>query len=376
MSVPWSALLYSGRATPPVAVHRLAAPLGRRLMARHDLPTLALRSGHLALAVALVLLASLRFGASSASVTQADQAAVADRASAAVTAQAIARGGEGYVGPVARTWTSRGIRAVLPAPSADLGQRLVTVGYVVQEGDSLASIAARFGLQPQSLLGANPTLSGGAEALRAGEELLILPVDGVYHEVTAGETLERIAARYGVTADVIRDYPGNSIREETILMAGEGLVIPGGVAPPREAASSAGSLPFLPDAWVPAEGTGGSGALQWPITGVLTQRYSAYHQAIDIATNAGTPVLAADAGYVASVGPYHAQYGNMIVINHGDGRQTLYAHLQSYAVETGQVVEAQQVIAYCGSTGNSTGPHLHFEVYENGVRQNPLHYLP
>ncbi len=375
MSVPWSALLYSGRATPPAAAHGSVA-WGRWPARIRDLPGLARRSGHLLLACALALLMGLRVGATPSSAVSGGQTS-ASLSDWKLTAFEAEQSAEGYVGPVARSWTSRMVRAVLPAPATDPGQRLAAVGYIVQPGDSLPDLAQRFGLDPQTILSANPAMGNDPDALRSGDELLILPVDGVYYEAVAGDTVFRIASRYGVAAEVIQSFPGNGLREDSTIAPGQGIVIPGAVVPEQvAAAASSGPLPFLPDAGVPAESAAGSGGLSWPITGVFTQGYSGYHEGIDIATRAGTPVLAADAGYVASVGPYHAQYGNMVVINHGGGRQTLYAHLQSYAVEVGQTVEAQQVIGACGSTGNSTGPHLHFEVYENGVRQNPMNYLP
>lgn len=115
--------------------------------------------------------------------------------------------------------------------------------------------------------------------------------------------------------------------------------------------------------------------LIWPIRGVITTYFSSAHPGVDIATKAGTPVLAAQSGrvYYAAWSPYG--YGNFVQIDHGDGRQTHYAHLISFAVQTGQQVSQGQVIGYEGSTGNSTGPHLHFELVISGHYVNPLQYL-
>jgi murein DD-endopeptidase MepM/ murein hydrolase activator NlpD len=109
---------------------------------------------------------------------------------------------------------------------------------------------------------------------------------------------------------------------------------------------------------------------------MLTQGYYAYHRGLDIANAIGIPIAAADSGYVAYAGWDNTGYGYMLLINHGNGFQTLYAHLSQYYVDPGQAVARGQVIAAMGSTGNSTGPHLHFEIRYGGVQQNPLFYLP
>jgi len=127
---------------------------------------------------------------------------------------------------------------------------------------------------------------------------------------------------------------------------------------------------------VPAGAKRGSGRFVWPTAGYVTQGYKRYHLALDIARAIGTPVKAADNGFVVAAGWGNDGYGNNIVIDHGNGYQTQYAHLNRIYVKVGQAVGKGTEIGQMGSTGRSTGPHLHFEVRKNGVRVNPLSFLP
>jgi len=127
---------------------------------------------------------------------------------------------------------------------------------------------------------------------------------------------------------------------------------------------------------VPTASKKGTGSFAWPMSGSISQGYWQGHRAIDIAAPLGTSVVASDAGYVAVTQWHNQGYGRMVIIDHGNGYQTLYAHLNSYSVEAGQSVARGQVIGHCGRTGNATGPHLHFEVIKGGARLNPLSFLP
>jgi murein DD-endopeptidase MepM/ murein hydrolase activator NlpD len=111
------------------------------------------------------------------------------------------------------------------------------------------------------------------------------------------------------------------------------------------------------------------------MSGYITDRYREFHRAVDIAAPKGTPVKAADSGYVAVVGRSDYGYGRYVVIDHGNGFQTWYAHFSVIVVQVGQSVGKGQVIGLCGSTGKSTGPHVHFEIRLNGVKRNPMIYL-
>ena len=117
----------------------------------------------------------------------------------------------------------------------------------------------------------------------------------------------------------------------------------------------------------------------WPTTGALTSgfgmRWGAFHQGIDVAAPSGTPLMAVRAGVVVTAG-FDGGYGNKVVVDHGDGMRSVYAHNRANVVAVGQSVVKGEVIAYVGSTGNSTGPHVHFEIHVHGVPHNPLRYLP
>ena len=121
----------------------------------------------------------------------------------------------------------------------------------------------------------------------------------------------------------------------------------------------------------------GSGTLMWPVPGYtyVSRWMSSYHKGADICAPYGTPIYAADSGVVTTAG-YHYSYGNYVIINHGNGYQTLYAHASRLNVHVGQAVSQGDVIAYVGSTGNSTGNHCHFEVYVNGVRRSAREWFP
>lgn len=253
------------------------------------------------------------------------------------------------------------------------GGEIIT--HTVAEGETLSSIAERYSISVESILWEND-LSEKA-TIKPGQELSILPVDGVRHKVTRGETVYTIGKKYGLDnseVQVIVDYPFNEfLNDETFaLTTGQYIVVPGGEKP--NAPKPKPTFVAIP---LPQPGAlTGNGSFVWPASGRITQYYSFYHKAIDIANSAGGPILAADSGTVIVAGwPDSSGYGNRVIIDHGNGFVTLYAHLRTIQVSVGQTVNRGDVIGQMGNTGRSTGTHLHFEIRQGGGLLNPLSYL-
>ncbi len=239
--------------------------------------------------------------------------------------------------------------------------------YLVESGDTLSSIAQKFGISIATLLWENRL--GSNSVLRIGQKLTILPSSGVSHRVAKGDTLAKIASLYKVTADQIADF--NNIQGG--LTVGQILVIPGGrpYVPPAPKVTTPTktptSLTFNPTTVT---------KLLWPTTARrVSQYFGVRHTGVDLANNTGTPIYAAEDGVVIRAGWNNGGYGNYIIIDHGQGLQTLYAHNSKLLVSVGDRVTRGQNISLMGSTGRSTGPHLHFEVIINGRRTNPFTYI-
>ncbi len=248
--------------------------------------------------------------------------------------------------------------------------RLGVVTYTVQAGDTVQSIASAFGLQPTTIMWADSAIEDAPDLLRIGQEVTILPIDGVYHSVAEDDTLASIADKYKVEPKAIVNCPYNPLSTpDTTIQVGMKLIVPGGEKPyvPKVVTTYAGSAP---------EGAQGTGRFQWPVLGQITQGYWYGHRAIDIGASTGSAVQAADGGFISFAGWSDVGYGYLIVIDHANGFLTYYAHLNNLYVSTGQTVDRGQVIGGVGSTGWSTGPHLHFEVRHYGAQQNPRAYLP
>ena len=248
--------------------------------------------------------------------------------------------------------------------------RLGVITYTVQAGDTVQAMADLFGLDPTTVMWANPAVEDAPDLLRIGQAVIILPIDGVYHEVAEDETLETIAEKYKVEPEAIVTCEYNSLEPpDYVIEKGMYLIVPGGEKPyvPKVVTSYTGAVP---------EGARGTGRFQWPVLGRITQGYWYGHRAIDIGAPTGSAVQAADGGFVSFAGWTDVGYGYLIVIDHANGFATYYAHLSNMYVFAGQAVERGQVIGAVGSTGWSTGPHLHFEVRYYAVQQNPRAYLP
>ena len=274
----------------------------------------------------------------------------------------------------------------------DRSQMSEIIRYKVEEGDNLSKIASKFSIDVNTIIWANNI--SNLNRLRVGQELKILPVPGVLHSVEKGENLSKIAKKYKVSIASVTQQ--NSLKEESNLQAGEKIIIPGGkkiyiksYSEPKKLVASAGSVG---KGSKKSKSVGGaiinskplvaeSRKLIRPSSGTTTQGYRAGHRAIDIASRMGTPIKAAQSGVVIkAMTGWNGGYGNVIVVDHGNGMQTLYAHIKpgGIYVKKGQNVSKGQVIGAMGNTGlvyGATGIHLHFEVRLGNRKVNPNKYL-
>ena len=275
--------------------------------------------------------------------------------------------------------------------------RQEVIKYTVVEGDTIFGIAEKFGLKPETILWGNYyILLDDPHALQPGQELNILPVDGTYHQWQEGEGLNGIATYYGVKPEDIINYPANKLDPATIgdlahpnIAVGTWLVIPGGhrefiswsapLGVTRQNPASARVLgPGACDAI--SGGAVGYGTFIWPANKHYLSGFdytpNANHWGIDIAGNEGEAVYATDAGVIVYAGWNNYGYGNMIMIDHGNNFQSLYGHLSAINVSCGQSVGQGDVIGAIGTTGHSSGPHLHFEIRAISSFVNPWDVLP
>jgi murein DD-endopeptidase MepM/ murein hydrolase activator NlpD len=266
--------------------------------------------------------------------------------------------------------------------------RLEVTHYTVQTGDTVFGIAAKFDIEPETVLWGNyDVLEDDPHLLRPGQELVILPVDGTYYQWQEGDQLESVAASFGVELGVILEWPGNKIDPANPEIAvGDWLIVPEGRRPfkqwfvPTIARGQAG----VGEAYGPGGCSGsytgviGTGGFIWPTVNhtISGNDYWSGHLAIDIAAGAGAPIWAADSGVVVFAGWSTVGYGNMVMLDHGNGWQTVYAHLSQVNAACGQSILQGGSLGLAGSTGNSTGPHLHFEVRYQGGFINPWFVLP
>ncbi len=284
--------------------------------------------------------------------------------------------------------------------------RLEVASYTVRAGDSLWGIGARFNIGAWSVMWSNGLEEDSI--ILPGQRLRIPPVQGVVHTVGAEDSLDSIAQRYAVDPAGIVDFnglkPGEVLQPERVLVVPGGSlpVVPRPVAPPvappvarpqlpslpirppttppqqtRPQAPAQPQRPAAPPVPVPAPAPrppapAPTGRLSWPTRGIITTYFSGWHPGIDIAAAFGTHIGAADGGTVVSSGWNNWGYGYRVVIDHGNGYSTTYNHLSVISVRSGQVVGKGQQVGLMGSTGRSTGPHLHFEILRGGSYVNPL----
>ena len=261
-----------------------------------------------------------------------------------------------------------------PVPHTVIAERdrMQVITYTVQVNDNVFAIAQGFGLKPETIVWANPELESRPDMLRVGQKLLVPPVDGIFYTVQSGDTVEKIAKTYETTAEKIVGFEMNGLAEPYTLTPGQQIMLPDGRKKPP---SFETIYPMTYVGKPPKGAPTGSGRFAWPTQGVLTQRFWSGHAGIDIANRTGTPVVAADAGYVVLAGRDTWGYGNQVLIDHGNGYLTRYAHLDTILVKAGDKVSKNQKIGTMGNTGRSTGPHLHFEIIQNSVHRNPLGFL-
>lgn len=245
------------------------------------------------------------------------------------------------------------------APPPDDG--LFYVAYRVVKGDTISEIAARYGVSTDSVVTFNDITN--ARTLSIGRYLRIPTLNGIIYDAKAGDTADALAASYGISSERIKDL--NGVGDDP-LEAGKPL--------------------FLPDArlssWTLREISGD--LFTWPLRGWITSWYGwrddpfsgarSFHTGVDIGANRGASVRAAMEGTVSATG-YSTVSGNYVVIRHHSGYTSLYAHLDRIDVKPGKYVTTSTVIGAVGSTGYSTGPHLHFTVSKNGRTLNPMSVL-
>ncbi len=289
------------------------------------------------------------------------------------------------------------VRQAQPLTEVPERVRLEVITYTVQSGDNIFLIAQRFGLAYTTIVWSNmEALQGAPWMIQPGLTLDIPPVDGAYHTVMADESPLSIAENYSVPVEALYNT-WNSIESGQPLAEGTLLVIPGAVGadfdlepppppppPPRAPSAPAIGVASGSSGYCGATPVAGYGANGWFIlpTGsravsgwVFRDRRNPRHIGLDYRCRLGDPIYAADNGVVVWAG-WSGGYGNLVRVSHGNGYETYYAHFSAYAVSCGDPVRQGQVIGYCGSTGWSTGPHLHYEIRLNGVPQNPQLFEP
>ena len=239
--------------------------------------------------------------------------------------------------------------------------------YQVQPGDTVGTIAVRYHIASDYIVWNNGDISD-RDVLSVGTTLQVPSVEGMIHAVRYGETVSEIAARYDAEARDIIEFAANGLQDDPNRLRSDALIlVPGG----RRLAAPAASLR-------PSDATasppGDPAQWAWPVTGLITSYFGPGHPlGIDVATSWGSAILAARSGTVSFAGGNPCcSYGLHVILEHGGGYETVYAHLSSINVVPGQQVNRGDLIGALGSTGTSTGPHLHFEIGHNGVPQDPI----
>jgi murein DD-endopeptidase MepM/ murein hydrolase activator NlpD len=266
--------------------------------------------------------------------------------------------------------------------------------YEVQPGDNLFLIADKYGLDPETILWGNyEVLRDNPQFLSPGQVLNILPTNGVYYQWTEGDNLNSIASFFKVDPEAILDYPGNRLLPDLAspttpeIEPGTWVIIPGGKrvlkdwGPPAITRANPAAAAYYGEGYCGQiyEGAIGVGSFIWPTVATYLSGYDyspPLHNGIDIAGAEGNAIFATDSGVVVFAGWSQYGYGYLIVLDHGNGWQSAYAHLSAVGVTCGQSVAQGTMIGGLGTTGNSTGPHLHFELRNDAYgKVNPWDFL-
>lgn len=261
-----------------------------------------------------------------------------------------------------------------PHTNVSVKPRSEIIEYEVESGDTLSSIAKKFNITQDTIKWENDL--SDIQSIKPGQKLKILPVSGVSASVKSGDTLESIAKKYSANAQAIVDFPFNDVPDDFSLRAGQILIIPDG-SPPEAPAQKRPQPQYIASGPQSPTFSAPFGAqFIWPTAGSITQYFAWYHPGIDIANRNAPGIAASDGGVVLIAGwPDNMGYGNRVVIDHGNGYQSLYAHLSNIYVSPGENVSRGQLIGQMGSTGRSTGTHLHLEIHYKGIALNPLAIL-
>lgn len=242
------------------------------------------------------------------------------------------------------------------------------VSYKVASGDTLSTVATTYGVSIETIKWANNI--GDDDTLQPNQALKVPPVTGVVYTVKSGDTLDSVAKYYAADKQTVVDFPYNYIDDSLGLKVGQTLFVPNGSVPvpaPKRV-SYVVSRPVN-------NFVIGSGLLSWPVPANISQYFSWFHQAIDIADPYGTPVYAAAGGTVIDAKKQAVSFGWYCIMDIGNGYTVAYAHMSDLACSIGQYIPKGGYIGAIGLTGRTTGPHLHFEARLNGVGVNPLSLL-
>lgn len=313
----------------------------------------------------------------------------------------------GQAGAGANTGTNSAAKPVAASPGTANTLDSQFVEHTIVAGESLSSIASGYGIPVSTVVVNNPGMDD-LNVIQPGQTLRIPTTKGLLYHVQSGDTLDGISRRYGVPLQDVISLPANGLQNADVITPGQTILLPGDITPPPppviaralpaapQIIAQAGSAPAsqntasaAPPAAAPKPAPTPAVPIArfiWPVQGPITQGFGvpelgvgAPHTGVDIGLYGrdGTPIAASAPGTVSfSGGDACCGYGYYVIIKHAGGFSTLYGHLSRRAVSIGDTVTQGQIVGYAGSTGFSTGTHLHFEIQVNGSAQNPLRYLP